>query len=235
MDERIALALKSEKISDIPVEILVRQVTGLLSSVYMMTGFSAPNPNDLGAMAAKITSDLKQFHAGLSIKELSVCFECGSKDEYGEFMGINVRTITKWIKAYKTSEKRYKTIVALDKTKQALPAPGKEYGEQKMKEMAVRYFEDYKRSGDPGFACVTVYQFLQSIGVINHSPEVKITALKKAKSMLLISKNSLAMPSDVLEFRAKSEAQKGLLCSFFEELINMGIDLHEMFNQQQAV
>lgn len=235
MDDRIALALHSEKISEIPVDRLVTQVTNMLSSVYMLTGFSVPNPRDLGALAAKVTSDLKQYHGGLSVKEVSVCFENGSKDEYGDFMGINVRTVTKWLKVYKTSEKRYKTIVEIEKTKQALPAPGKEYGERKMKEMAIRYFEDYKRTGDPGFACVTVYQFLQSVGVINHAPDVKITAFKKAKTMLLISKNSLAMPADVLEFRAKAEAQRGLLCDFFEELVNMQIELIDLFNQEQTV
>ena len=235
MDERIAIALKSDKISDIPLEKLVPLVKTMLSSVYMLTGFSTPNPKDLGALVAKVTSDLKQYHGGLSVNEVSVCLENGSKDEYGEFMGINVRTITKWLKAYKTSEKRYKTIKDIEKTSQALPPPGKEYGDQKMREMSLRYFDSFKNTGDPGFACVTVYQFLQRTGIVSHPPEVKIKAFNEAKSRLLISKNSLAMPLDVLEFRAKSEAQKELLCDFFKELVDMDMDLMDMFNQQQAI
>ena len=39
MDERIAIALKSDKISDIPLETLVTKVKTMLSSVYMLTGF----------------------------------------------------------------------------------------------------------------------------------------------------------------------------------------------------
>ena len=233
MDDRIAMALKSDKISDIPLEKLVPLVKTMLSSVYMLTGFSAPNPKDFGALVAKVTSDLKQYHGGLSVNEVSVCLENGSKDEYGEFMGINVRTITKWLKAYKTSDKRYKTIVELEKSKQALPPPGKEYGEQKLKEMSLRYFDSFKQTGDPGFACVTVYQFLQRVGVVTHSPEVKIKAFNDAKARILVSKNSLAMPLDVMEFRAKSEAQRKLLCDFFKELIDMEMDLSEMFDEQQ--
>ena len=38
MDERIAIALKSDKISDIPLETLVTKVKTMLSSVYMLTG-----------------------------------------------------------------------------------------------------------------------------------------------------------------------------------------------------
>lgn len=235
MDDRIAIALKSEKISAIPIDQLVGQVTDLLASVYMLTGFAVPTPRDLGVLAAKVTSDLKQFHGSLSIREVSVCFESGSKDEYGEFMGINVRTITKWLKIYKTSDKRYKTIVELEKTKLALPAPGKEYGDQKMKEMCLRYFEDYKRTGDPGFACVTVYQFLQKIGIVNHAPEIKIKTFKDAKDRILRLRNSRAMSPDAVEDRAKSEAQTELLCSFFKELLDMEIDLKDMFNQQQVL
>ena len=82
MDERIAIALKSDKISDIPLETLVTKVKTMLSSVYMLTGFSTPNPKDLGALVAKVTSDLKQYHGGLSVNEVSVCLENGSKDEY---------------------------------------------------------------------------------------------------------------------------------------------------------
>lgn len=233
MDERIAMALKSDKISDIPLETLVTKVKTMLSSVYILTGFSTPNPKDLGALVAKVTSDLKQYHGGLSVNEVSVCLENGSKDEYGEFMGINVRTITKWLKAYKTSDKRYKTIIEIEKTAQALPPPGKEYGDQKMREMSLRYFDSFKQTGDPGFACVTVYQFLQKKGVITHSLEVKIKAFNEAKAHILVSKNSLAMPLDVMEFRAKSEVQRKLLCDFFKELIDMGMDLSEMFDEQQ--
>lgn len=234
MDDRIAIALKSEKISDMPINVLIGKVSDILSSVYMLTGFSAPNPKDLGLLTAKITSDLKRYHGGLSIQELAVCLENGSKDEYGEFMGINVRTITKWLKAYKTSDKRYKTILEIENNKQALPPPGKEYGEQQLKILAIRYFREYQVDKRIGNLVITVYQFLQKMKIINHTADVKIAAYDKAKASILRSKNSLSMPIDMFEFRAKLQAQTELLREFFEELEQMGIDLEDMFNQKQV-
>lgn len=228
MDERIALALRSEKIADIPIEKLVGQVTTMLASVYMLTGFSAPSSKDLGVLAAKITSDLKQYHGGLSVQEVSLCFENGSKDEYGDFMGINVRTITKWLKAYKTSGKRYKTIVELEKGKEALPPPSKDYDEQVYRRICLRYFEKYKKKENPPLFCPgRMYQFLQGKGIINHSLEMKMDALEKAKSHLKASRSALSTAD--FEVRAKLEAQTELLHTFFRELVERGIELEDMF------
>ena len=66
----------------------------LLRQSYIMAGFKVPEADDLAILTAKLTSDLFESYRFLTYGEVSLCFELGIKGEYGDFMGLNMRTFS---------------------------------------------------------------------------------------------------------------------------------------------
>ena len=78
-----------------------------------------PREEDMLIIAAKLCSELQESFPSLTFGEVSLCFELGAKGEYGEFMGLNMRTFARWLKAYRTSELRYRAVVERERGRQA--------------------------------------------------------------------------------------------------------------------
>ena len=72
---------------------------------------------DINQLAAKLTSDLYESYSFLRLEELSICFELGVKEEFGDYVGLNYRTFCKWLKGYKMSDFRYRVIKQMEQRK----------------------------------------------------------------------------------------------------------------------
>lgn len=90
--------------------------------------------------------------------------------------------------------------------------------QQRMIELCLRYFESYKRCGEPGIVCVTVYLYLQRIGVINQPKEYKMNVYNEVKSNF----------PNISENRIRFESMKICLKTFFQELINKNLELKDV-------
>ena len=117
VDNRLALAIQARRISDCTSDEVLNRVSTMLRQTYAIAGFKSPEPTDLAVFTAKLVSDLRENYSYLTLDEVSFCLELGAKEEYGEIMGINLRMITKWLKAYKTSELRYRAKLAVEAEK----------------------------------------------------------------------------------------------------------------------
>ena len=89
-----------------------------------MVGYQTYNEKDICVLTAKLSSDLQESYPYLHRGEIVICFELGAKGEYGDYSGVNLRTFCKWLKAYKTSDLRYRVIKQIEQEKEvkALPA-----------------------------------------------------------------------------------------------------------------
>lgn len=222
----IQLALKSKKIAELTHDEVRDRLRHVFVMVYSITGFKVPDKDDGKLLTVAMSNELKNFYGGLTMDEVSLCFEMGAKEHYGEFMGLNVRTFVKWLKAYKTSDMRYKAIQNV--TAIALPPPSEEYNKVAMQKMAQRYFDDYKESGDFGDSAVMVYQFLQTEQIITQTPEYKRKIMAQIRSTLPIDK-SKPIQNILHEDRVKLEAQRVCLKNYFQDLLDMDEDLKDMF------
>lgn len=83
----------------------------------MLVGFAPPKENDIALLTTKLPADLQESYPSLTLPEVALCFELGAKGEYGDFMGLNLRTITRWLKAYQTSDLRYRAVVEREQAK----------------------------------------------------------------------------------------------------------------------
>ena len=143
--ERINQLLEEQRIECYTTDLLATRISGLLHQTYIMVGFKVPEANDFAIITAKLTSDLFESYRYLTFGEVSLCFELGAKGEYGEFMGLNMRTFARWLKAYRTSELRYRAVVERERGRQAaLPPVSAEYNQLCETRMLQRVYGRYR-------------------------------------------------------------------------------------------
>ncbi len=224
--ERASRVFKEQRIESYTTDVLLTRVSMLLRQTYVLDGFQTPDENDLAIITAKLTSDLFESYRYLTCGEVSLCFELGAKGEYGEFMGLNMRTFTRWLKAYKTSDFRYRLVVDREQKRQAaLPPVSEAYNREREERMLQNAFRHY-RAGYPidQLLPARVYRILQDRGLIADSPADKRSAMRQFERW----KPSGMLPMDEetrLHF-VKTKAMTALLKRYFDKLI--AADVHKL-------
>ena len=180
LELRLRESLSSERIEDISIEQLTQSVSQLIAQTYIMVGYQTYNERDIGILAAKLSSDLRESYAYLTFPEVSLCFELGAKGTFGDYTGVNLRTFARWLKGYKTSYLRYHAVVERERERRqnALPPVSEAYKEERELAFLRKVFQQYK-AGYPleRLYPARVYQSLQERGLIHDTPEEKRHAM----------------------------------------------------------
>lgn len=227
LEIRLQRAISDRRlISYQPGEILPA-VNQILLQTYVLVGFTPPKANDLAILIAKLSADLQESYPSLTLQEVALCFELGAKGEYGDFMGLNLRTFTRWLKAYQTSDLRYRAVVEREQAKAqaALPSISEEYKEQRERAFLNRVFEHY-RAGYPieRLYPARVYQSLQDRGILHNTPKEKWDAMHQAAGYK--PAGNLKIDEDTRKVLIKQRAMEILLKRFFDRLINENVSLY---------
>lgn len=130
LELRLRESLSSERIEDISIEQLTQSVSQLIAQT--CTSWSATrrtNERDIGILAAKLSSDLRESYAYLTFPEVSLA-ELGAKGTFGDYTGVNLRTFSRWLKAYKTSDLRYHAVVERERDRRQNAPPTRQRGLQ---------------------------------------------------------------------------------------------------------
>jgi hypothetical protein len=77
----------------------------IVQKIFQYAG-QKPEKRDIAVICKEISSDLTKRYKGMTMNEVDYALTYGVKGEYGEYFGINVASISKWIKAYYNSEER---------------------------------------------------------------------------------------------------------------------------------
>jgi len=67
LELRLRESLSSERIEDISIEQLTQSVSQLIAQTYIMVGYQTYNERDIGILAAKLSSDLRESYAHLTL------------------------------------------------------------------------------------------------------------------------------------------------------------------------
>ena len=128
LDTRLKIALRQPPIIQLDSEFVTGRMIDLLLETYVLLGFKTPVKEDVSVLAAKLVSDIYENCGFLRLEEISICFELGAQEQFGDYVGLNYRTFHKWLKAYKTSDLRYRVIKQIEQEKEvkALPAVSRE-------------------------------------------------------------------------------------------------------------
>ncbi|BDD07451.1 hypothetical protein AUTU_49340 (plasmid) [Aureibacter tunicatorum] len=106
--QSISNALKSDSICNVlshekGYDTLANKISLFLKDARRQTSLKLTwlqDNNEFNQVIADIVN-LAKIHSDLSIDELDIVFEYGIIGEFGEYYGINKKTINQWIKAYK--------------------------------------------------------------------------------------------------------------------------------------
>lgn len=220
--DRAIQAFGESRIETYATDQLATRVSMLLRQSYIMAGFKAPEAGDLAILTAKLTADLFESYRFLTYGEVSLCFELGIKGEYGEFMGLNMRTFSRWLKSYKTSDFRYRQVVERDKQMQAaLPPVSEAYNREREDRMLQNAFRHY-RAGYPldQLLPARAYRILQDRNQIADSPADKRAAMERFARWK--PSGMLPMDEETRQHFVKTQAMTALLRRYFDRLIQEG-------------
>lgn len=219
---KMRMAFQTPRIIDMTPRDLSTFITSQIVQSYIMVGYQTYNEKDICVLTAKLSSDLQESYPYLHRGEIVICFELGAKGEYGDYTGVNLRTFCKWLKGYKTSDLRYRVIKQIEQEKEvkALPAVSREYNEQKMNQLIIRRFHEYKNCPDLEIPLASIlYQDLQSRGFIRNSLEEKLSAM--AQFSRWRPQNNLHVSEDYRQAMIKLKAQEWLLKQYFNSLVRL--------------
>ena len=219
---KMRMAFQTPRIIDMTPRDLSAFITSQIVQSYIMAGYQTYNEKDICVLTAKLSSDLQESYPYLHRGEIVICFELGAKGEYGDYSGVNLRTFCKWLKAYKTSDLRYRMIKQMEQEKEvkALPAVSREYNEEKMNLLIIRRFHEYKNCPDLEIPLASIlYQDLQSRGFIRNSLEEKLNAM--AQFSRWRPQNTLHISEDDRQAMIKLKAQEWLLKQYFNSLVRL--------------
>ena len=219
---KMRMAFQTPRITDIMPKDLTDFASAQIIQCYIIVGYLTYNEKDISILAAKLCSDLRESYPYLHRGEIVICFELGAKGEYGDYSGVNLRTFCKWLKAYKTSDLRYRVIKQMEQEKEvkALPAVSREYNEEKMNLLIIRRFHEYKNCPDLEIPLASIlYQDLQSRGFIRNSLEEKLNAM--AQFSRWRPQNTLHISEDDRQAMIKLKAQEWLLKQYFNSLVRL--------------
>ena len=219
---KMRMAFQTPRIIDMTPRDLSTFITSQIVQSYIMVGYQTYNEKDICVLTAKLSSDLQESYPYLHRGEIVICFELGAKGEYGDYTGVNLRTFCKWLKGYKTSDLRYRVIKQIEQEKEvkALPAVSREYNEQKMNQLIIRRFHEYKNCPDLEIPLASIlYKDLQSRGFIRNSLEEKLNAM--AQFSRWRPQNTLHISEDDRQAMIKLKAQEWLLKQYFNSLVRL--------------
>ena len=219
---KMRMAFQTPRIIDMTPRDLSAFITSQIVQSYIMVGYQTYNEKDICVLTAKLSSDLQESYPYLHRGEIVICFELGAKGEYGDYSGVNLRTFCKWLKAYKTSDLRYRVIKQMEQEKEvkALPAVSREYNEEKMNLLIIRRFHEYKNCPDLEIPLASIlYKDLQSRGFIRNSLEEKLNAMAQFSHWR--PQNTLHISEDDRQAMIKLKAQEWLLKQYFNSLVRL--------------
>ena len=219
---KMRMAFQTPRIIDMTPRDLSAFMTSQIVQSYIMVGYQTYNEKDICVLTAKLSSDLQESYPYLHRGEIVICFELGAKGEYGDYSGVNLRTFCKWLKAYKTSDLRYRVIKQIEQEKEvkALPAVSREYNEEKMNLLIIRRFHEYKNCPNLEIPLASIlYKDLQSRGFIRNSLEEKLNAM--AQFSRWRPQNTLHISEDDRQAMIKLKAQEWLLKQYFNSLVRL--------------
>ncbi|WP_455639423.1 hypothetical protein [Parabacteroides sp.] len=220
LEIRLQHAIADRRLASYQPGEVLPAVNQILLQTYVLLGFSPPRERDLGILIAKLAADLQESYPSLTLQEVALCFELGAKGEYGDFMGLNLRTVTRWLKSYQTSDLRYQAVVERERAKAqaALPPVSEAYKEECERAFLRRIFEQY-RAGYPieRLYPARVYLSLQARGIIRNTPEEKRAAMHQAAGYR--PAGTMKIDEETRQAMVRQQAMAICLKRFFDDLI----------------
>ena len=165
----------------------------MVQTLYASLG-QVPSADDVAVIIRGVCTDLQTRFKTLTLHEVKIALDNGVRGEYGEYFGINIVSINRWLKAYSASDER-KEALRIYNTAQ-LPQKCQPTNDEKRTMMhgaCKRAYQIFVETGivyDFGNA---VYDHLDSEGLIKISKEKKMEIFETARRELIAEAKQIAV------------------------------------------
>lgn len=173
-------AKDSPKISDLPPVDAEIMIYNLISETQINIGHtkSAEDENVNQITSASILNFINQKYKTLTVAELKLAFLNGLSGDYGDYIGVNLKSASQWIKGYLNDEKRKQAMSewnkCLDNVKKHIYTDTQK--EQIEIDGCLHYFNEFVNNKmlerfvmPTDYLCSIFYLRLKAIGLITDS------------------------------------------------------------------
>lgn len=167
-------------------------------------GFN-PNEEKGSHLMDGIALEIKRAVPNIRLLEIPIAINKGVLGEYGDFLGLSIVTVIKFLKAHYTSAKRAEIAKQVPHKEEEKPIPSIEEQKALAKFHLIEGFERYKETKKIPFSAVYLYRFLSKhFNLVQYSNEAKyemyyeaILKIKKEKEHDLNINSRMSNRKDV--------------------------------------
>lgn len=226
-------ALSSQRIVDMPNDVLKTEIILILSKTYLDAGKTITTP-ELKSLSGGLINEIKRWFDKLKIDELKIAFENGNRGEYGDNFGLHITTFHKWMKAYLKEDKRIAAIKTKNAPKVEIKSEPTEAEKIKIRDEFINHVEYiYKRTGYFGIYEASIDMVYKVLVETNKLSENDFESEKQnAYDDILIDIEERMRTNDI-QLRRKLNEQKETLTMESKEVINMAkqLTIEQLWNQ----
>lgn len=136
-------------------------------------GFN-PNEEKGSHLMDGIALEIKRAVPNIRLLEIPIAINKGVLGEYGDFLGLSIVTVIKFLKAHYTSAKRAEIAKQVSHKEEEKPIPSIEEQKALAKAHLIEGFERYKETNKIPFSAVYLYRFLsEHFKLVEYPNEVK--------------------------------------------------------------
>ena len=136
-------------------------------------GFN-PNEEKGSHLIDGIALEIKRAVPNIRLLEIPIAINKGVLGEYGDFLGLSIVTVIKFLKAHYTSAKRAEIAKQVSHKEEEKPIPSIEEQKALAKVHLIEGFERYKETKKIPFSAVYLYRFLsEHFKLVEYPNEVK--------------------------------------------------------------
>ena len=214
---------------------------GINSAIFSM-GHPSKGVPELTLMINMLLSDVKFLGSTLTLGELLLMCQNGSKEAYGQNFGVNVATVNKWMMGMISDMKRQAAKKSLYEASIPKEETLKEVSEEEFTRLSIEAFNKFKTTGVYEDWGNIIYLFLERKGLLNYSNERKAEILQIVKNREL---TRLSAPLSMEEKRGfdrlkdqllsgsmdlKGKCRREALLIYFKELVEMDMSLEDLLH-----
>lgn len=149
LNTRIKEALSQKPISELKFDVFLETVKTEVEKAHKFLGYK-PSPHiDLNDMINDLAKYIKDNYGYLKQGEFEIASELGYTGQYGEFIGLSIKTFLSWIRSYLNSELRATSYKSWKEEQPKTELSQKELDEKNeraIREMARDCWENYLRT-----------------------------------------------------------------------------------------
>ena len=180
---------------------LAEEINHMVTSNFSALGQKPKTEKEISIIVIGLIEEIQSYFPNLTMQELKIALNKGIRGEFGEFMGVNVITYHKFIKAFLNDEKRKDVIL---KQREYIEEQNRAKSESEIAQIEKEFWEnetkriaEFKKTGvlkTDNYE--TLYKIYEKAGKIDLSNSEKWELFVKAKAETLQELRKLSAKVD---------------------------------------